>query len=201
MGIRKRIKDFRNWCPQTPDRLPTKLKSYSAPIAVVLAATLIFGVSFSLLSSQFIFSHSVPQIPVVEQPTDNSSQPSASPTPAPETNSTALISKEEALSIAMPIIDKYAQENNRTITSVDASLGQTSTMSDITGHFANPSHPMASNPSWLINAQFATIGDPNSIRLPNGTNPTNDQYWITGYQVSLWANNGQVFSSNVLGFW
>ena len=46
MGIRKRLKDFRDWCPQPPDRLPTKLKRYSVPIAAVVTATLILSVSF-----------------------------------------------------------------------------------------------------------------------------------------------------------
>ena len=63
MSIRKRLKDFRNWCPQPPNPLPTKLKRYSAPIAVVLSVTL-FLVSFSVFFSSSVFHPSMPQIPL-----------------------------------------------------------------------------------------------------------------------------------------
>ena len=62
MGLRKRFKDFRDWCPQPPNRLPTKLKRYSIPIVAVLTAALIFSASFSIYSSN-IFSR-VPLMPL-----------------------------------------------------------------------------------------------------------------------------------------
>ena len=64
MGIRKRLKDFRNWCPQPPDRLPTKLKQYSVPIAILLTVTL-FAASFSMFYSSSVFHPSVPLAPTV----------------------------------------------------------------------------------------------------------------------------------------
>ena len=63
MGLRKRFRDFRDWCPQPPDRLPTKLKHYSAPIAILLTVTL-FAASFSIFYSSSVFHPSVPQAPM-----------------------------------------------------------------------------------------------------------------------------------------
>ena len=83
MGMRKRIKEIKNWCPQQPDRLPTKLKTYSTPIVVVLATTLIFGISFTLLSSQFAINQPISKVPLIETPVENFTQPSPSPSPTP----------------------------------------------------------------------------------------------------------------------
>lgn len=214
MGIRKRIKDFRNWCPQPPDRLPAKLKSYSAPIAVVLAAALIFGVSFSLFSSEFTFNHTVPQVPVIETTPKPSPTPTATPivtTPTLQTNVTSL-SKDDALSIAMPIIDNYTLENNRTITSVNESL---SMMAD-DGFRGGPSvgavlqknlSPLESHnlfdyyPVWIVTATFEwTMPQLTNVTIDENGSPHGGTYadnatWIYGYDVIIWADNGQVYSS------
>jgi outer membrane protein assembly factor BamB len=68
MNVRKRFNDFRNWCPQPPNRLPTKLKRYSVPIAAVFTVTLIFSVSFFVFSSSFLFHPSLPIVPLVNAP-------------------------------------------------------------------------------------------------------------------------------------
>jgi len=54
VGLRKRFKDFRDWCPQPPDRLPTKLKHYAMPIAAVAMVTLVLSMSFFVLSSSVV---------------------------------------------------------------------------------------------------------------------------------------------------
>ena len=79
MDIRKRLRDFRSWCPQPPNPLPTKLKRYSAPIAVVLSVTL-FLVSFSVFFSSYVFHPSMPQVPlpVVNVLSSTSTEPPAS---------------------------------------------------------------------------------------------------------------------------
>ncbi len=53
--MHKRLKDFRNWCPQPPNPLPTKLKQYSVPIAVLLTVTLL-AASFSIFYSSIPFA-------------------------------------------------------------------------------------------------------------------------------------------------
>ena len=64
MGIRKRFKDFRNWCPQPPNPLPTKLKQYTVPIAILLTATLL-AASFSIFYSSSMFHPSIPLAPAI----------------------------------------------------------------------------------------------------------------------------------------
>jgi len=64
MGLRKRFRDFRNWCPQPPNPLSSKLKQYSVPIAILLTITL-FTASFSIFYSVGVFRPSVPQVPTV----------------------------------------------------------------------------------------------------------------------------------------
>ena len=65
MSIRKIIKNFRDWCPQSPSRLLTKLKNYSAPLAIVLVVTL-FSVTFFVVSSSLLFeSSAVKTLPIL----------------------------------------------------------------------------------------------------------------------------------------
>ena len=69
MGLGRRFRDFRDWCPQPPDRLPTRLKQYSLPIAAVLTATLILSVSFFVFSSSLMSHPLLPIVPLANVPT------------------------------------------------------------------------------------------------------------------------------------
>jgi hypothetical protein len=53
----KFLNKIRQFCPEPPNRFPSKLKHYSTPIAIVLAATL-FSVSFLAISSNYLFGAS-----------------------------------------------------------------------------------------------------------------------------------------------
>ncbi len=61
MSLHKR---FRDWCPQLPDRLPTRLKQYSVPITILLTVTL-FTASFSIFYSSSMFHPSIPLAPAI----------------------------------------------------------------------------------------------------------------------------------------
>ncbi len=103
MQLRKRLKDFRNWCPQPPDRLPTKLKRYSMPIAAVVTATLILSVSFFVFSSSLM--PSAPIVPLVNVPV------SATPTLLWKHN----INATEGYGASSPVVVNgvvYTSENN-----------------------------------------------------------------------------------------
>lgn len=65
MGLCKRFRDFRGWCPQPPDRLPNQLKKYTAPIAAVVTVSIILSVSFFVFSSSLMSNPSVPIVPLV----------------------------------------------------------------------------------------------------------------------------------------
>jgi len=76
----------------------------------------------------------------------------------------------QAIEIAMPIVELYAKENNRTITSmVDATLSYDDSM-----------------PIWLVDVEFEAI---KSL----AEEPWRDlQFWIDVYQVSIWADTGEI---------
>ena len=76
MGLRKRFRDFSDWCPQSPNPLSSKLKRHSAPIAIVLTATLL-AASFSIFYYSYQASPSLPQvvIPLAESTSDNETSP------------------------------------------------------------------------------------------------------------------------------
>lgn len=77
MGVRKKIKDFRDWCPQPPDHLPAKLKRYSIPIAAVFTMTVIFSLSFFVFSSGLMSHPIVPVVPLANEQTAWSTQTAA----------------------------------------------------------------------------------------------------------------------------
>jgi hypothetical protein len=170
MGMRKRIKEIKNWCPQQPDRLPTKLKTYSTPIAVVLVTTLIFGISFTLFSSQIAINQPISKVPLIETPVENFTQPSPSPTPF-ISQQKSLLTKEQAIDIAMPYINQYAKENNRTVTVVDTVFYELNGV----------------GPVWDVFGAYQRTDD------------TGAQHWIIGYKVTVFADSGQIYQQQARG--
>ena len=80
------LRKIKSWCPQPQDRLTTKLKNYSKPTGIVIAATLILVISFSLILTQYALTQTVPQPPIIKTPTENSQTlPQASPTQLTQT--------------------------------------------------------------------------------------------------------------------
>ncbi len=89
MRMRRRFEDFKNWCPQPPERLPIKLNSYTVPIAVALTAALVFGMFFSLPSQQLAANQPLPKLSDITSSTYNSSQTSPLPTSTPTATSSS----------------------------------------------------------------------------------------------------------------
>ncbi len=102
----------------------------------------------------------------------------------------SLITEEEALKIAMPLIEQYANENNRTIITVNASFYPSSR--DLSGSRGGSSLEdlgkenvtWLSSPCWQIDARF----DP--VKYEDD----HEQYYTTGYCVLIWADNGEIRS-------
>jgi hypothetical protein len=85
MGALKKIRNFREWCPQPPNHMPPNKKIYANSVAIVLATTLICGISLSFLYLQ-LTSSAVVQPPIVPSQSSNSTQtpsPTTSLTPTP----------------------------------------------------------------------------------------------------------------------
>ncbi|MCW3995383.1 MAG: hypothetical protein NWE98_04440 [Candidatus Bathyarchaeota archaeon] len=112
-------------------------------------------------------------------------------------NHTALLTEDEALAIAMPVIEQYATENNRVIASINVTFS--ASVRDIYGSRTDNPTPLEpingqSYPQWTIKASFK----------PTNNSPTSDNSpfhnsEISGYCVLIWADNGQIRSASVQG--
>jgi hypothetical protein len=92
----------------------------------------------------------------------------------------------EAITIAMPTVEQYAKENNRTITTVEATFSDSSPPSTSLGEIANDT---LSRPHWGIEVGFEPVND-----IDVGI-----QYWIYGYYIEVWADTGEIRYYNEQG--
>ncbi len=94
-------------------------------------------------------------------------------------NNDQVSTAEEALNIAKPLIEQYAEENNRTITSMEATLRDSSppisSLGEIEADTSHRSH-------WDVEADFEPVND-----VESGL-----QHWIYGYHVDVWADTGEI---------
>ncbi|MCW4047878.1 MAG: hypothetical protein NWE99_10045 [Candidatus Bathyarchaeota archaeon] len=194
---------IRGWLPPQPSNLSSKIKHYSVPIAVGLAVT-IFSLSLFAISSNFFAGSSITAPPVDTSVGNTDNQNSTTVTS--QQNST--ITEEQALNIAMPIIVQYARENNRTITNVTA---ESALMADY-GLRGGPTFEQILTkgkvtryyPVWVVRAAFQwTKPQPEPVYDANGTIVGNrwpsNATWINGFDVAIWADNGQVASAGPQG--
>ncbi len=142
-------------------------------------------------------------------PTVTEAAPTLPPTAENQTNDAnpTLISEEEALALAMPVIEKYASENNRTITSVTASLNEIQDFEGSRGGHSlgevtqNPNLSPASSsilfpcfPVWHVEVHFIDINYVNYRTVPLTDNTTctlaEKTNFPTGLLVSVWADTG-----------
>ena len=86
------------------------------------------------------------------------------------------VSEEEAINIAMPYINDYCAQNNRTLKTVNATFSYTTDFNGTRGD------SFLVYPVWEVSAQLD--GQSNGI---------------TGYYTFVWADNGQVLAKGVLG--
>jgi len=87
-------------------------------------------------------------------------------------NNNSLLTENEAVNIARPLINQYTAENNRTITNMTTTF--------LTSKFWNGTD-WSTRPRWNIYAQFdrsSYLGTP--------------QYWIIGYIVEIWADTAEI---------
>ena len=180
-------------------------KTYTI-VAAVLVVCLVLSVYLSL---QFSVNASIRD--------QNSTHASPNPTPTPTTQPTdtptntpmaiptqrPLLTKDEALKIAMPLIEEYAANHNRVISSVNATFW--SSVRDLGGmRTGNPSpyqpitdpHMILSYPQWSVDAVY----EPTFDSLAPGHMPSTPEGWIYGFNVLIWADNGQIRSSTAQGW-
>lgn len=154
MGLRERFRDFRDWCPQPPDRLPSKLKRYSVPIAAVVTATLILSVSFLVFSSSLM--PSAPIVPLVNAPV------SATPTLLWKHTISVM---EELYGASSPVVVNgvvYTSAENNCVYALNATDG-TQLWDYFTGEW--PSSPAVANGVVYVNTDFSI----NALNATDGT--------------------------------
>ena len=180
-------------------------KTYTV-VAAVLVVCLVLSVYLSL---QFSVNASIRD--------QNLTQASPNPTPAPTTQPTGtatntplaiptqrpLLAKGEALKIAMPLIEQYASKKGRVISLVNATFCTAYDTDGIRGGVANNESSgnsadiiaafqnAPSYPAWSVDAFFENIEDSHTLNHM----PTTEQGHVYGYNVLIWADNGQICSS------
>ena len=103
-------------------------------------------------------------------------------TPAPSTQNSSELTEDQALSIAMPYINQYATENNRTITTVSKTFVENSDY----------------GPAWFIEAMFEKVDNGYISGNITNSNEVDPRHWIIGYEIVV-LNNGQVVNCQVVG--
>ena len=104
----------------------------------------------------------------------------------PNPQNSSLITKEAAISIAMPYINQYAAENNRTVSKISARFVDTPFWEGAS--WSNRSR-------WDIFGAFVKLSGRNIPPFGSDVTPDpnpNPQIWIDGYQVVIWADNGRI---------
>ncbi|MCW3999951.1 MAG: hypothetical protein NWE93_06910 [Candidatus Bathyarchaeota archaeon] len=203
--MKTKIKDvFRGWLPQQPSNFQ-RLRQHSTPIVIGLAVTAL-TVSLFLVSTNFIAGYtSVNPPPIAPVANDTVSQSTIAPQATTEPQNNTLLTKEEALAIAVPIIEQYAKDNNRIITNITISdsikmltdfsgLRGGASFDQIISWEASPSD-MRSFPAWTVVASFQWENPSTNI----GSKDLTAQSWIYGFDVSIWADTGQIASSGPNG--
>jgi hypothetical protein len=168
----------------------------------IAAGVIVLCVCLSVyLFADSISTGSVSDDSDVPQASVNPDQALATNTTATEapSNSTnlnnTLLTEEQALAIAMPIIEQYATEHNRTIANVTTTFALNAR--DTSGVREGPSmtellkedisivtdYQWPTYPMWYITAHF------------EGT-----QEHILSYYISIYADNGQIQTSQEQGF-
>jgi hypothetical protein len=103
-----------------------------------------------------------------------------------ESNAVSVSTAEEAVTIAMPLVEQYANENNRTITTVEATFSDSSHPHRLLGEIENDT---IHRPHWEVEIEFKLLND-----IDTGV-----QYWIHGYYVEVWADTGEIRHHNEQG--
>jgi|GEM_PF-3332578 len=206
---------FRGWLPPQPSNLQ-KIKNYSTPIAIGLLITVV-SLSAFIVSSNLISGYSaIKPMPVIPTANGTTADQNSTQVTSPQ-NST--ITQQQALALAVPLIQKYATENNRTVTNIIIS-SQIEMMADLEGKRGGPtleqilsSGNLTSSearskfvyyPVWTVDATFQWEM-PQPVPIYNGDGnvigsrwPSNAT-WINGFDVIIWADNGQVADAKPIG--
>jgi len=97
------------------------------------------------------------------------------------------IAADEAIRIAMPVVEQYAEEYNRTITPIVQAR-----LSDDSGGRWNPDWNPDSRPIWSIGLGFEAVTWEQYQQYQD--KEYRAQPWVDGYVVYVWADTGEIHS-------
>jgi hypothetical protein len=206
-----------NWCPHQPPKPASYgiLRQHSKPIFAALLIS-IAAVAAVMAAYSFTLSQSAATAPIVIDQTMRENtilNPSPTPTetalststikpstaPTVESKSIAhfptstptptLLSEAQVVELAMPYIEQYAAENNRTVTTVAAKFSPTVKNNMLLSIPGSTPQPVESFPGWFVDAYFVLV-----------SKDTGAQYWIFGYQVLLRADTAEIITAYPAGW-
>ncbi|MCW3983792.1 MAG: hypothetical protein NWE96_07330 [Candidatus Bathyarchaeota archaeon] len=212
MNLNTLKRAIRGWLPEQPNTLQ-KIRQHSTPLAVGVVITAL-SLSVFLVSSNIVGYSAVKTVPVLPDTVPEQIIPEATATATPQPTTPPLnvtnLTEEQALAIAEPIIQQYAAENNRVITSIKAQLGMgpddgsrgglTLPQVIVLNLTASEKHNKFSYyPVWVIDATFQwEYPKPVYEYDENGTiiggHFQEGATWIFGYTVTIWADTGEIKS-------
>jgi len=179
-------------------------------LIMTLIICIILSVFLSVDSGAAVQDEESAAQPEASTSSNMTSTPPNLPAEADASDNSSLLTEEQALQIAMPLIEEYVRENNRTIATVKTHFSLS--VRDFAGSRGGPSlssllqnfstselqnYPWPTYPSWSVEAVF----DPYLATPlgPDGKMPSDPQYYIIGYCVLIWADNGQIRTTNEQG--
>ncbi len=154
-------------------------------VAVILVVCLSFGAFFALQPNTRTSAETQNPTPTPQATATPTTNPTTNPqdqtanTPAPTQQSSGL-TEQEALAVAMPCINHYAAENNRTVTHISKEFFSQSSC----------------GPAWFISAYFAEVDAGYSSGA--NTHSIDPRHWIIGYQVVV-SYDGSIVEQQELG--
>jgi hypothetical protein len=148
------------------------------------------------------------------QPIDNQMQTSPSPTQDADDSAPSLMTEQEALAIATPIILNYAREHNRTITTQGIRVSFNLNTEDTYGSRGDisesdliqqgvlppklfeeqPKINYSTYPAWHVGVYFDMM---NQTRFTDDGKMDPENFNI-GYKISIWADTREIYLSTSL---
>jgi hypothetical protein len=165
---------------------------------------MLFTITFAVIGV-VLLGGAVTAVTFLSNPSGNpiaTTNPTPTATPSitinqPSTLPQGYINSDKALNTAMPYINQYVAEHNRTIAIISVQFNETfpdwyhTKSGQLLSH---PDNNPPRYPAWWISVGFLSTSD-------NDTFPNYGYHGdgILGYEVGVWADNSQVFYNETIG--
>ncbi len=168
-----------------------KKQKMGSCLVVVAAALILIPSDFTV--NLYLTKHQVANINGSIEPQATTNPNATVPTATPDLISVPItkpsqqqntsLTRDEAVNLSMPIIQHYAEENNRTISNVTAY-----TLNELTTNHIYRKSFTANGTAWYVIAGFIPVPD-------DSVSPFSAQPWVIGYEVVIMAETGKIADS------